>query len=172
MRNPVSAKRESVKSRTERDATKKVIRLLIFIFFVILGYPERLQADFSSGAQKFTLNNGMVVIIKELPDEELVNIGVFVRAGSSTEGKFLGSGISHLIEHMLFKGTKTRGVGEVEREIKSYGGRIDGFTSFDYTGYSITLPSQYFDKAIGIVGDCLLKPSFNEEELKKERGEF
>src|SRR3989338_9015726 len=73
------------------------------------------------------LDNGLVVVVKEVKTTSMVSLTAFVDVGSASEGQFAGSGISHLVEHMLFKGTSTLGLGEVEKKIKSYGGTINCF---------------------------------------------
>ncbi len=91
--------------------------------------------------KKYILSNGLTTIIKEAPSTGLVSIDVRVRAGSASEAKYSGSGISHLVEHMIFKGTPTRKPAEIEKLIRSHGGTINAATTFDYTSFIITIPS-------------------------------
>ena len=123
----------------------------------------------SEAVYKKVLENGLILLIKESPDRDLVTIDIKIKAGSSLEGEYLGSGISHFVEHMLFKGTKTRKPGDVEREIKSYGGFMNGSTSLDLTSYYITVPSQYAPKALAVLKDLLLNAAFDKKEFDKER---
>ena len=90
-------------------------------------------------ARREVLSNGLTLLVKEVHTLPIVSIEARFRIGSADEGKWAGSGISHFVEHMLFKGTPTRKHGDIEREIKSYGGTINGFTSFDSTGYTLTV---------------------------------
>jgi len=115
------------------------------------------------------LGSGLVVLAKECPPRELVSISVKITAGSSLEGEYLGSGISHLVEHMVFKGTKTRPAGAIEKEVKSYGGFINGSTSQDLTDYYITCQSRYFDKALSLLKDMLQNAVFDPAEFEKEK---
>lgn len=111
----------------------------------------------------------MKVLIQEDHDCELVSFEIIVKTGSIYEGGWQGSGIAHLTEHMLFKGTSQRPVGRIEEEIRSLGGTINGYTSFESTGFTLTVPSQHFEQALAILNDMLRNPAFDKEELKKEK---
>jgi len=117
----------------------------------------------------YTLENGLNIILEEVPTSEFVAIYAFVKAGSIYEEKYMGSGISHFVEHMLFKGTKKRRPGEIAREIEKEGGRINASTSFDKTIYKIVIPKDALYIAVDILKDCLFFPSFPEDELIKEK---
>lgn len=94
---------------------------------------------------------------------------VFVGVGSASEGRFAGTGISHFVEHMLFKGTERRGVGEIAREIESLGGEMNAFTSADATRYTIAIPSRHTAKALEVMADAIFSPAFDAGEVEKER---
>ncbi|MCM8761466.1 MAG: insulinase family protein, partial [Candidatus Omnitrophica bacterium] len=115
------------------------------------------------------MDNGLTILAKRSRPDKLVAVDVKIRAGESTEGEYLGTGISHLVEHMVFKGTSSRGVGDIEREVKSYGGIINGSVSKDMTDYRIVLPSKYFPQALSILSDMLLNATFDNKELAKEK---
>ena len=115
------------------------------------------------------LENGLTILSKVSPPKDLVSINVTVKAAPIYEEEYLGSGISHLVEHMLFKGTNTRKVGDVEKEVRSYGGIINGSVSSDVTSYQITVPVQYFSDALSLLKDMLLNALFDSQELEKER---
>ena len=118
---------------------------------------------------KKVLDNGLTILARKSPPDGLVAIDVKILAGSGAEGEYLGSGISHLVEHMLFKGTAARPVGAIEREIKSYGGLINGSTSPDITDYHIIIPSQYLPQALAILRDMLANAAFDDAEFAKEK---
>jgi zinc protease len=99
----------------------------------------------------------------------LVAVEAAVRTGSITEGEWIGSGVSHFVEHMLFKGTERRGVGEVEKEIQRCGGTYDAFTSYEYTGYRIVVPNENLPKILDLLSDVLRNAVFDSSELEKER---
>ncbi|MDD5429010.1 MAG: pitrilysin family protein [Candidatus Omnitrophica bacterium] len=115
------------------------------------------------------LENGLVLLTKEIPSQRLAAITVSLAAGSSLEGEWLGSGISHLVEHMLFKGTASRGPGVIEKEIKSYGGFMNGSVGQDITAYTIILPAEYLPQAVSVLKDMFFNASFDPAELDKEK---
>jgi len=123
----------------------------------------------NEAVSKKILDNGLVILAKESPSRDLVAVDIKVMAGSSLEGDHLGSGVSHLVEHMVFKGTATRKPGDIEKEIKSYGGFINGSVSQDLTGYHIILPSKYLKAALLLLKDMLSNASFDNKELDKEK---
>jgi len=121
-------------------------------------------------AGRYLLKNGLTVLIEESRKSPLVAIEARIKTGSATEQGYLGSGISHFVEHMLFKGTpKWPGPGDIEREIKSVGGYINAFTSHDSTGVDIIVPSKYANKALEILKSILTESLFDPDELEKER---
>src|SRR5919108_5454019 len=93
---------------------------------------------------RFTLDNGLTVLLQENHSAPVVALNMWVKVGSIYERED-AAGISHMYEHMLFKGTTTRGVGEIAQEIEGCGGDINAFTSFDHTVYHITLASRYLE---------------------------
>lgn len=113
------------------------------------------------------LKNGLNVLIKEVYPASVVCLSVWTGIGSVNEDDRI-CGISHFVEHMLFKGTQTRPVGKIAQEIHALGGYINGFTSYGCTCYWIVLPSRYFRTAADIVADALLNPLFDPLEIKKE----
>jgi len=121
-------------------------------------------------AGRSLLKNGLTVLIEESHKAPLVAIEARIKTGSATEQGYLGSGISHFVEHMLFKGTAKWPVpGDIEREIKSLGGYINAFTSHDTTGVDIIVPSKYTNKALEILKSVLTESLFDPKELEKER---
>lgn len=119
--------------------------------------------------QKFILDNGMTVLINEIPGSPVVAFQAVIKSGSATEGKYLGCGISHFIEHLLFKGTKKHAVGEISRQAKALGGIINASTSFDYTSVTLELPGGTFEQGLDIVSDMLMNSVFDPEQVEKER---
>jgi len=115
------------------------------------------------------LDNGLTVILLEDHTAPVVTIQAWVKAGSITEGEYLGSGISHFVEHMLFKGTERRSVGQIGREVKESGGQTNAYTGHDKTVYYVTFHSDYFDKALDIMADVLMHSVFDPVEVERER---
>ena len=134
------------------------------------GINQQKEFTFSCGEiKRVSLENGMVVLVKENHNLPLVSLFLCFLTGSAQEEQLSGSGIAHFIEHMVFKGTSMRAAGEVFREIESYGGTINAFTSYDYTGYKITVPRQFVFLALEILADMAMNATFDEQELEKER---
>ncbi|MEA3328446.1 MAG: AmmeMemoRadiSam system protein A [Candidatus Omnitrophota bacterium] len=141
--------------------------LTAFLIILTVFIPSRGFSD--NQASRYILDNGLTVIIKPVPVHPVVSVVCVVKAGSATEGRFSGSGISHFIEHLLFKGTAKRGVGEIARQIKQSRGKISAYTTLDYTRYEITLPAEHLGRALDILSDVLANASFDSREMEKER---
>ena len=113
--------------------------------------------------------NGLTLLVQEDHSHPLVAFHAVVRTGSATEGPCLGAGVSHVVEHMLFKGTARRPVGAVEQEARSYGGTSQGFTTYDTTGYQLLVNREYWSEAADLLVDALFFPSMDPGEFAKER---
>lgn len=118
--------------------------------------------------KRYTLDNGLTVITYPCHHSPVVSAEMWVNVGSAYE-KPAEYGISHLIEHMLFKGTKRRGVGEIAKEVERYGGDINAYTSFEQTVYKITIASRYLHHALDVLGDAISFSQFDGSELEKEK---
>ncbi|MDI6794040.1 MAG: pitrilysin family protein [bacterium] len=118
---------------------------------------------------RYVLDNGMVVILKEMHTAPVVALQMWVKAGAVTEEEYMGAGISHFVEHMLFKGTEKRGVGEIARIIRGAGGDINGYTAPDQTVYHISIASRQWETALEVMADAVMNSSFDPEELTKEQ---
>ncbi len=113
------------------------------------------------------LKNGMVVLL-EKRDTPVVSVAFAVRCGGINEsGK--ERGISHFIEHMLYKGTPKRDARKIAQEIEGKGGDIDGFTDETITAYWCKIPSKHLNVALDVLGDLVKNPVFDEKEIEKER---
>ncbi len=113
--------------------------------------------------------NGLTLLVQEDHSHPLVAFQAVVRTGSATEGPFLGTGISHVLEHMLFKGTARRPVGAVEREARSYGGTSQGFTTVDTTSYQLVVNGEHWSEAADLLVDALFFSTLDPAEFSKER---
>lgn len=118
--------------------------------------------------QKSVLDNGIRVITEEIPSAHSVTVGFWVENGSRHEKEGL-SGISHFIEHMLFKGTETRSALAIAKEIDSVGGVLNGFTSREYSCYYAKVLARKLPMAIDLLSDIVLNSVFSSEEIEKER---
>src|ERR1700731_2582043 len=119
--------------------------------------------------EKFILENGATVLVDEMQDVRSLALGIFVGAGSGQEGP-ARQGISHFLEHVLFKRTRRRSTVQIAREIDRLGGDVDAFTTREYTGfYAHTLDSR-FEEALDLLGDVVLSPAFDATDGEVERG--
>lgn len=114
------------------------------------------------------LDNGLTIIGEEIPYLKSIALGVWINAGSRIEDEKI-SGISHFIEHMLFKGTKNRTSKDIANEIDNLGGQINAFTSKECTCYYVKLLDSHINKGIDILSDMMLNPLFNQTDIDKER---
>jgi zinc protease len=124
-------------------------------------------AVLASDVQHRVLDNGLTVLLKEVYPASVVSLSLWAKVGSADEEDD-EAGISHYVEHMLFKGTKKRPVGKIAQEIHAMGGYLNGFTSYHCTCYWIVLPSRYFNTALEIETDALINSLFDPEEAAKE----
>jgi len=115
-----------------------------------------------------TLDCGVRMIMEEIPYVQSVAIGIWVRAGSVDESK-KNSGISHYIEHMMFKGTDKRSAKAIAEDVDKIGGQINAFTGKEATCYYMKTLSTNADKASEILLDMFLNSNFDKTELKKEK---
>src|SRR6266404_9448670 len=118
---------------------------------------------------KVVFDNGLTLLVREDHSAPVVRAQAWVRAGSITEGPWMGAGISHVLEHMLFKGTTTRGVSQIAHEVESKGGHMNAYTSFEQTVFHIDLPSENWQTAVDILADCMQRATIPPEELVKEK---
>jgi zinc protease len=123
----------------------------------------------SSPVHKIVLDNGLTLLVREDHSAPIVSAQAWVRAGSITEGPWLGAGLSHVLEHMLFKGTTTRGVSQIAQEVELKGGNMNAYTSFEQTVYYINMPSENWKTAVDILADCMQHATIPEPELLKEK---
>lgn len=117
---------------------------------------------------KTVLKNGLTLIVKETHTAPITAIDVWVGVGSKNEPSEL-AGISHFLEHMLFKGTSSRPVGQIAKEIEGVGGYLGGSTTLDKTHYYIVVPSEYTNLALEVEADVLKNSSIDPVEIEKER---
>ncbi len=115
-----------------------------------------------------TLDNGMIVTIKEAHALPLVTIQFWMHVGGKNEPEAY-KGIAHIFEHIWFKGTERQPVGSFHKKVESLGGELNAMTSYDWTMYYVTVPSDRFDDIFPDMVDLLLNPLFNETEIEKEK---
>jgi len=117
--------------------------------------------------QRKKLNNGMTVLF-EKRENEIASVAFAVKQGGINE-KTGEKGISHFIEHMLYKGTEKRNSKQISAEIEKNGGVLNGFTDEELTAFWCKIPSKHIDVALDVLGDMVKNPKFDENEIEKER---
>lgn len=114
------------------------------------------------------LNCGIRIVMEEIPYVQSVSVGIWVKAGSVDE-TVKNSGISHFIEHMLFKGTENRSAKKIAEDVDKIGGQINAFTGKEATCYYLKTLASNIDKAADILIDMFINSKFDEEEMEKEK---
>lgn len=120
-----------------------------------------------AGTESFVLPNGMQVIVREDHFAPVVALQAWVKIGAADEHD-AEAGVAHVHEHMLFKGTARRGVGQIAAEVESSGGHINAFTTSDHTVYHLVLAGRYFATGLDILADALRNSTFDATELARE----
>ena len=121
------------------------------------------------GVKITTLENGLIIIVREDHSAPVVSAQAWCMAGSIHEGKWLGAGLSHVLEHMLFKGTSTRPGSRIDQEVQEAGGYMNAYTSFDRTVFHIDVPNTGARVALDILCDIMQNATLPPDELAKEQ---
>lgn len=119
-------------------------------------------------SKKFQLKNGLKVLFLESHKSPVVSVQMWVKTGSADEKKG-EEGLSHFIEHLVFKGTKKYGVGEIAATVEGAGGELNAYTSFDQTVFYVTISKQFSDVALDVIGEMMGFPTFDAQEVHNER---
>ena len=113
------------------------------------------------------LQNGLTVLLREARLAPVAELQIWAKVGAADERDH-ERGLAHFHEHMLFKGTERRGVGDVAAEVEGAGGQINAYTSFDVTVYHATLPSDRLSTGVDVLADAVLNSAFEPEEIQRE----
>ncbi|MGH9559133.1 MAG: M16 family metallopeptidase, partial [Bryobacteraceae bacterium] len=119
--------------------------------------------------QRATLPNGIRVITERMPHVRSISVGIWIGTGSREETE-LETGISHFIEHMVFKGTKNRSAEQIARSVDSIGGGLDAFTSKELVSYNVKVLDEHLPEAFDVVADLVRNPLFQKDDIEKEKG--
>jgi predicted Zn-dependent peptidase len=122
----------------------------------------------SMDVQKRELKNGLVVATEVMPHLRSVSLGVWMKCGSRFEAEH-NTGISHFIEHLLFKGTNKRSAAQIAEAIDSVGGQLNAFTEKEYVGYYAKVLDEHLSLAFDLLSDIVLRPTFPADEIERER---
>lgn len=146
-----------------------VERLLIFPIGTSANALRGISASAAmSDVTKQVLPNGLTVITEPMPKVRSVSVGIWVRSGSRNESP-PENGITHFLEHMVFKGTRNRSAEEIARSADSIGGHLDAYTSKEFTTFSIKVLDEHLARAFDVISDLVKNPLFRPEDVRKER---
>ena len=115
------------------------------------------------------LPNGLIVLTEEMAHIRSVSIGIWIKTGSRHEDPE-SNGISHFVEHMVFKGTKTRTAEDIARQVDSIGGNLDAFTAKECISFDIKVLDEHLPIAMDVLSDLVLNPVFDTKDIARERG--
>lgn len=117
--------------------------------------------------QKDILLNGLTVITEKMPSVRAVSVGIWLRTGSRQESE-AENGIAHFLEHMVFKGTKTRSAEEIARSADAIGGHLDAFTAKEYTSFSAKVLDEHLPRAFDVLSDLVKNPLLSPDHITRE----
>jgi predicted Zn-dependent peptidase len=129
-----------------------------------MGWKKKMER----GTHKIVLNNGVTLLTQRVPHARSVSMGVWVNAGARDE-TLEQSGLSHFIEHMIFKGTPKRDAFQIAKEFDAIGGQTNAFTSMELTCYHAKVMDTHLSNMVDILSDIFLNSVFSSEEVEKER---
>ncbi len=119
--------------------------------------------------RKTVLSNGLTVLTEAMPHLRSVSMGVWIGTGSRDEEPAI-NGVSHFVEHMVFKGTTSRSAKQIAREVDTIGGNLDAFTGKEMVGFNIKVLDENVTPALDVLADLVLHPTFTPEDLAREQG--
>ncbi len=131
--------------------------------------PPVVAASTPRNIRRTVLPNGLLVLTESIPHVRSVSMGVWVNSGSRDETA-AQNGISHFVEHMVFKGTTSRSASQIAREVDTIGGNLDAFTGKETVGFTIKVLDENVSPALDVLSDLVLHPTFTPEDLAREQG--
>ena len=146
----------------------KVVLLFTLLLVAIMSISPLMAEELAPHLYKTTLDNGLKVLVKEMPGTRVATVQIWVHAGSVYEDTD-EAGITHFIEHMIFKGTETRGPGEIAEAIEAVGGQVNAYTSYENTVYHATLSAERWEMAVEVLADAVMNSVFDPVELEREK---
>ena len=147
---------------------RTLLILLNILLVAIMSTSPVTAEELAPHLHKATLDNGLTVLVKEMPGTRVATVQIWVKAGSVYENAE-EAGITHFIEHMIFKGTETRGPGDLAGAIEGVGGRVNAYTSYEYTVYHATLSAVHWDMAFEVLAEAVMHSVFDPVELEREK---
>src|SRR5450755_500909 len=119
--------------------------------------------------QREVLPNGLTILTEQMNHIRSVSMGIWVKSGSRHEDPAI-NGISHFVEHMVFKGTTNRTAEDIARQVDSIGGHMDAFTGKETVCFNIKVLDEHLPIAVDVLGDMVLHPTFAADDIVRERG--
>jgi predicted Zn-dependent peptidase len=129
----------------------------------------RVSKNASRNIRKTVLSNGLLVLTESMPHVRSVSMGAWIGTGSRDESAEV-NGISHFVEHMVFKGTTSRSAQQIAREVDTIGGNLDAFTGKEMVCFNIKVLDENVPPALEVLADLVLHPTFTPDELTREQG--
>lgn len=126
------------------------------------------MTQIAKGVHQEVLPNGLVILTEPMEHVRSISAGIWLRSGSRREPAEV-NGLSHFIEHMVFKGTRRRTAEDIAREVDSIGGMLDAFTSKEMVCFNTRVLDEHLPKAFDVLSDMLLEPKFAPEDIDRER---
>lgn len=145
-----------------------ICKVLVILSACIVLVRGAAAVDLADGVRRLELENGLTLIVRENHKAPVTSVQVWVETGSADESE-KEAGITHFIEHMIFKGTPKRATGEIARAIEESGGRINAYTSMDRTVYYVEIESSRTSTAIDVLLDAVMNSVFDPVEIERER---
>lgn len=129
----------------------------------------RLTRRVPRSIRKTVLPNGLIVLTESMPHLRSISMGAWIASGSRDEASEI-NGLSHFLEHMVFKGTTTRSARQIAREVDTIGGNLDAFTGKETICFNIKVLDEHASQALDVLSDLVLHPTFTPEDLDREKG--
>ena len=118
--------------------------------------------------KKTILDNGLRIISYNMPERESAALGVWINVGGRYENS-KNKGLSHYLEHILFKGAKNHSCRQIKESIEGIGGSLNGFTSEELTCYLVKVPAASLNKGLSVLSDMVINPTLPAQEIEKEK---
>ncbi|MCX5642089.1 MAG: DUF167 family protein [Candidatus Omnitrophica bacterium] len=151
------------KGLRSRQKIIKIIALLTLVLRASLSFaanpPPRQVSEFH-------LANGFTLLCEEISGSQLVNFSLLVKTGATTEGNLIGSGVTHLLEHLIFKGNETE---RLTAAVENNGGYTNAYTTYDYTFFTATVPAEKWAEIVPALLNSIFQPAFTPDDFQKER---
>lgn len=168
-----------------RKNIDKILYVGYFLIFTLTGYGLNVDINYGSHmkkempyeaqqstiaqshVEKKKLDNGMTILVRQVPTIPKVSVQIWYNVGSKDE-QLQEKGIAHLIEHMIFKGTEKLSESDINMLTHKLSGSCNAFTSYDYTGYLFNFPTHHWEEALPVMADCMLNCAFKDDMLNSE----